>query len=298
MKEKSILLVLLIFALLWTFVVGAGLGWLIGDKNQPAPRPQPPIEIPGLGEEETAVQYDIIFVTKEENPRILSIGTWKKGNIQDGGAHYYNPKSGQWTNITKYIDTFSVTDDQGLNQLTSTITGTVEIENDYFAFNVDLIKTPMVVKAKERHVKFAGTTETTLVINDEKVPARVALLKDYNKDSVYFDLKEYGIETDWLVYWDENDNFYHLDITTMEKFNPLYEPHEFFAVLTPNNVIEHFENFLSVQNGDKVEITKNNEPVFILDLGPYYERGRSGIAKTYVASTNEGGIGAYLSIGN
>jgi hypothetical protein len=124
------------------------------------------------------------------------------------------------------------------------------------------------------------------------------LLKGYNTDSFRISHKDYGINTYWMMFVDEEGEFLHFDKTTLKKEHSKYKPHTFFGIQDPKaETVKYFEDGASIeQDENSVELQLGNGEIRNFELEEPFERFYE--SENYIISDGEGGTGIFLRIRN
>lgn len=297
--------VLFILAFFWTLAIGIVGTWLVIDQLLPITTTAPPVRITNPREEITQEEYDIVIVTKEKPYKVVALEILRDNNgPKSAQAHYFD---GEWHSARR--PTYIITDKTDTSQLVSrvtfsTSTGYTEtLGADTIAAHIESLYTPITIRTEKDYVKFGGATLQSgeyLTINGEPVESYAAMLKGYNKNTFNVDIEQHKVVTDWLMYWDKDWNFYHLDKTDVGVPHPKYESHEFFAKLINEGALGSVKyNFIdSVQNLEsQVVVTDVEGSVLTLNEGPGYNRSGNEKFPAKIVTGENGGIGIYITVG-
>lgn len=298
MKNSKVLILLLIGGFIWSFVSGIFVTYLL--FMSPKSTPPPPDS-----KKETIEEYDIVAVSEEQPHMMLVFDFIKRGEGFYGSGHYYNGAS--WESQVLTFKDSPVSDVASRNNSVNFISIETSINKNRFILDVPGIYTNMVIRAQEDYVKFGGSTQDSalyLTINNKPIKSYVALLKGYNFNYVEEDIEDLGVSTDWLIFWDRDWNFYHLDKTTVLNPSPYYSSHELFAAITKS---ENNFGTVSYFSGVDIERTKSGIRVHYLKEGQlqilgmlvdsgYKRFGYENMAHSYLATVDDRGIGLYMRL--
>jgi len=256
-----------------------------------------PISITGQTE------YDLVTLSDSNPPTIIFIEAIQTSKSFWGIAYFHNGTSWSQTDLLK--SNFSVTETNTLIQLENQINITFTIDDQTIGLNVPQLYTPIVIRAKNEFSKFGGSTNgflPYLTINNNPQNVRVGLLKGFNRDPKLIDVYDLGINTDWIMFWDQAGNFFHLDKTSTEKINTDYPAHEFYAIEN----FDQAQNLTGTVNNPKLaNINRNNDQVIIstnesvsltlTKISRFERPAWQDITQGYLISDGQGGYGVYLS---
>lgn len=287
-------MVLFAIGFIWMFVAGALISWFILCRTDLFTKNDPIIPINKIAREE----YDILFVSKDEPHKLLFIDYYKAGKIIYGNAHYYDGSS--WKQETVKSETVNVLPINSTNQSAYKINGTVGIDATKIDFSAPEIYTDMTVRARVDFSKFGGATETPsakITIGENSFDSYSALLVGFNSTEELVDWQSLGVKTDWLMLFDKDWNFYHLDNTVVDIFSPLYESHSFFAKSTNFGNVTYFPNFSLIKSQGKLSIKYGQFNKLDINFTATFDRkDYDGISWGGLATDTNGGVGVYLNI--
>jgi hypothetical protein len=302
--EKKVLnLILYVFSLFWVF--GAGLFVYKSFLCRDCPKgPSPSSEYVPFQRE-----YDLVLISKDLPRRAYSLDYVVRDDISYGYIYVYDGSS--WRSVQLNEGNFAIQDlgDQG--GMTSSIKVGFSMGRKEYRIEVPEIATPITIKSSNDYSKFAGATKlptATVNIDGDKTSRKfyAALLRGFNTNIYNLDLVEYGVNTDWLLFWDQDWNFYHLDKTTVEKFHPSYKSHSVFVRLGTDEAsdqldIVHYSPDILVRTRDNlVEVFSPKDassPKISFNKGSSYKRvGYSGLSEGFFVDSSDGGVGLYQSI--
>lgn len=304
MRGRIANIIIQLIALIWMF--GAGF-WFYGQLHPPTVTP---VVSPTPTRLNELVEYDVLIATQSDSPQLIFIEMVVPAQRDAYGyLHYFN--GSVWLQRTIDDSHVSITDHALTNasiRYANSIRVDVSIDDALIQLEVPQIYTPMVIRAEEEFTKFGGSvpsTEALITINTVSYPCQVALLKGYHRHYSAIDVYALGVQTHWIMYWDHAGNFYHLDQTAVEQYDPAYLPHEFFAQLNPSSqntnhgTVAYFANYSVDSDHDTLRITSTDStfPALTLAQGPALIRSYYADVSTGTITTGaDGGIGLYLHL--
>ncbi len=295
MDKKGFQIALLVTSgFIWMFLAGALVSWFIGHRTDPVTTNDPIIPVNRIAREE----YDVLFVSKTAPHKLLFIDYYKVGKIAYGNVHYYDGNSWKQRIIQNAaIDVLPIT---SLSQSAYTINGTVDIDAVKIDFSAPENYTDMTVRARINFSKFGGATETSsakLTVGEDAFDCYSALLVGFNSTEEPVNWQSLGVKTDWLMFFDKDWNFYHLDNTVVDIFSPLYESHSFFAKSTYSNSVTYLPDFSLSRSQNKLSVKYDQLNKLDTDIAATFDRGDyGGTSWGSLATGAGGGVGVYLNI--
>ena len=309
-KLKSLILPIgFTVCFIWSFFAG----FLI-HKYAVAPSGTTPKD-PSIPDSVIQEEFDIVLITNEDSPRIVFLDFVREGKKFYGKARYYNGTN--WISqdllennvrIAEHLRSTEISN--GVNYVDSTevdlnlLIGDVKIK--LFELN---IPTPIAIKTRKTFTKFAGaknSTESKLLIDNEVVDARVAILKAYNIEKDSTSEIDLGVNTYWYTFWDANGNFYHLDKSIVANPSKTYQSHDFFAILykEANPHVDYYSDSIAVaiENINKLKVSFKDAvstSYYEYSLSDFFERkGFDVPSRGAIIRDSSGGMGLYLDLGN
>lgn len=96
----------------------------------------------------------------------------------------------------------------------------VELDNNHFKITTDVLSNDMLIRSLPEYTKFMSEGRGTLSINDAAIPVYISYSRIFSSnfdqlpvtDTNYYD-KDNDVLTDWLLFWDADENFYFVDVT-------------------------------------------------------------------------------------
>jgi hypothetical protein len=189
---------------------------------------------------------------------------------------------------------------ENTSNLEYSFSGSFRLGGDTVEFEIPSINLEMVIRASQDVGKFGGVTPNASVkINGVESSAHVAVTAGFFNKFVPVNIAAQKVRTDWMMYFDKDWNFYHLDKTETEIPTADYYPHSFLAeVASPGGTVRYLDDFslskpdpqtlsLRSMDGD----TQLDENYTVEDsVIPY-----RGAKLSLIRGTN-GGIGVHLYI--
>ena len=233
------LLILIVFGLVWSF----SSGYLLKQQNNLYPSPTPPTSTTPIPttpianttpipprDDFAVTTYDIVAITTSEPKKVLYIERGIIESISFFFGYYFDGTT--WHTSESSLNKLTVAENDSLYKYSNTIAAEIYFDDTVVTVSVPEIFTNMVIRSEHEYLKFGGSTtsvDTYVSIDNTKLPSQVGLLKRYKKTFNGTDISSLDVTTDWMMFWDENGNFYHLDKTDVGVPNDEYPPHEFFA---------------------------------------------------------------------
>lgn len=112
--------------------------------------------------------------------------------------------------------------------LKQSVDGEVTIDNSTLNFNTGLLTNEVVIRSLAGYTKFLSKGDGTLSINGVNYPVYILYTRIYslNASEIQFYDTPFGLLTDWLVFWDNEGNMYHVDTTSVDKPTSKYQTHQ------------------------------------------------------------------------
>lgn len=221
----------------------------------------------------------IFMITKSEPYRIVGITVSRSGRnqkfLQNTRVSYFDGKN--WTrNLgAKKTNTSEITSDDitkswditydNTKVLKQNVSGQLEWGGHIISFKTDELSNNMGVRSLPEYTKFISNGSGTLSIDANATESvNVAYLRIYSNDSSKVLLDDYSekFNTNWLLFWDSNNEFYHVDKTEVLGNIPGYTSHS-IAFEIPSIGVVH-RTFDLITNSDnkakpsKITYTLNN----------------------------------------
>lgn len=111
--------------------------------------------------------------------------------------------------------------------LKQSVTGELNVDNTKINFDTSTLENEISIRSLPGYTKFMSEGSGFLVINNEKHDAYVLYTRIYSSNAS--ELLTYdgniGLLTDWVAFWDNDGNFYHVDSTEVKDPTPNYQTH-------------------------------------------------------------------------
>ncbi len=117
--------------------------------------------------------------------------------------------------------------------------GELEIKEHTISFKTGLLENELTLRSLPQYTKFISSSDGILVVNGISYDAKIAYARIYSSDvetvKVYNDGMNF--QTDWLVFWDNNGGFYHLDKTEVFPSTSKYRSHSIAYYKEPDGSV-------------------------------------------------------------
>ena len=185
----------------------------------------------------------IIFVSKNK-PRINLVATvsTSKGDgdnfTQNMRVSFFDGE--KWTRKSKSQNTknSSITSNDLVRKwkvdidpsrvLKQTLEGEVNVDKNEITFTSGTLSNEIGVRSLPGYTKFMSNGLGKMTVNGEILDAYVLYTHIYslNSSEIQFYDNPFGLTTDWIAFWDSEDNFYHIDSTSVDKPTEIYQTHQ------------------------------------------------------------------------
>jgi hypothetical protein len=269
---KAVLIILLSF---FTFGGVFVAGYLLGHTSvQPSETPiDMPINTSTGGSKFTAFDVgklyfdDTVVLITETTPRNILVATSVRSEAsgsksQNTRVSFYNGSKWIRQTTTQPISDFGIYGNTILKNWKATVDPTlvlrerieanINIDKNNISFKSDTLENEMTVRSLPGYTKFISESTAKLTVNGKTYNARIMYTKLYslNSKSLQFYDTPLGITTDWLIFWDEQGNFYHIDRTDVERPTDVYQLHRI-------GIYKSYEK--SVTKTFNVSVVRDNE---------------------------------------
>ncbi|EKD80412.1 MAG: hypothetical protein ACD_40C00108G0003 [uncultured bacterium] len=248
-KHTEIIILLLIFlGFISSFVSGYFIkDWFIAESNsttQPQPSSVPTTNtdkdsyLPGK-----AHQVDTVYILVKASPQPILIATVSRQEQNQNFAQttrisYFDGST--WTRDTKSQTTASIDiatndliqnwqiDTDPTRVMKQSATGNIKIHDLDLAFDTQELRNEIPVRSLPGYTRFYSVGSGTLTIAGQNFPAYVLYSRLYSSDSsqIQFYNQPFGLTTNWLAFWDQDGNFYHVDTTQVDQSTDIYQTHQ------------------------------------------------------------------------
>lgn len=117
--------------------------------------------------------------------------------------------------------------------------GQIQMDKTKINFNTGTLENEIGMRSLPGYTKFMSQTEGSINIDGKETPAHILYTHIYssNAEDIQFYNKSLGITTNWIAFWDEEGNFYHIDATNVDKPTNIYETHKIGVLENPQGQI-------------------------------------------------------------
>jgi hypothetical protein len=117
--------------------------------------------------------------------------------------------------------------------------GSIRINKNNLTFDTQELINQIPLRSLPEYTKFMAEGDGSLVINGQQVEAHALQTRIYSFNDTQIPRYDpaLGITTDWLAFWDEAGNFYHVDATEVAKPSAIYESHQIVVQKAANSTI-------------------------------------------------------------
>lgn len=189
------------------------------------------------------------------------------------------------------------------NNFEYSISGVFKLGNDTVEIDIPKIYLNMVIRAEPQVGKFGGSIVNpgaTIKINGNEEKAYAAVTAGFFSKYEPVDINYLGVRTNWLMYFDKDWNFIHLDKTEMDRQTALYYPHTFMSKIMNSNRNVVYLNYIDIKRNAPetylLSYTENNqffsEKLYVKNSVIPYSN-----TKMYMIENKDGGVGVYLTLG-
>jgi len=197
---------------------------------------------------------DTVMMITEERPRRILVATVTRNNqsgewVENVRASYFDGSvwtrrlaSGLATGAEIYsnslIKRWVVNVDKS-RVLKQSASGEIKIDSNLISFETGNLFNEIGMRSLPGYSKFMSTGKGSITINNKKLAAKVLYTRIYslNSSEIQFYSSPLGLTTDWVAFWDEKGNFYHVDRTEVDKPTPIYETHQIGVQVTKTGFV-------------------------------------------------------------
>lgn len=186
---------------------------------------------------------DTIMLVTKDAPQLTLIATATRGEqeqgyIQSTRVSYFDGKN--WTRLSdskntqdstivagKLLKNWLVNIDPS-RVLKQSVTAEVTFNNNDLAVISNTLLNEIGMRSLPGYTKFISQGTATLTVNGTLHEAHILYSRIYSENAadIQFYTQPFGLTTDWLAFWDDQGNFYHIDTTSVDKPTPIYQTHE------------------------------------------------------------------------
>lgn len=201
--------------------------------------------MPGTQQTPEGMRYfdDTILVLTEETPARAFLITATRKQTADGfqqstrtsffdGQTWVRKQTGQtYQDSGIHANTFIRSWNVGLHPsrvLRQSVRGEFTVNNQRVVVTMPNLSNEMTVRSLPGYTKFLSEGAATLEINGQRVAAKGLYTRIYsmNSNDIQFYDTPFGLRTDWVAFWDEQGNFYHVDRTNVAVPTAKYQAHQ------------------------------------------------------------------------
>lgn len=112
--------------------------------------------------------------------------------------------------------------------LKQTVDGEVTVNKKTIQFTSGTLENEISVRSLPGYTKFMSEGSGTLSLDGKSYDAYVLYTRIYslNASDIQFYSEPLGLTTDWMIFWDTAGNFYHADVTNVQKPTDIYQTHQ------------------------------------------------------------------------
>lgn len=192
----------------------------------------------------------IVLISKNE-PHYTLVATANRSENNDGkyvqGTRISFFNGSDWKRIIRsdinsdsgiksnnFINSWTIDFDKS-RVLKQKIDGQLNINETIVEFSTQVMENEIGIRSLPGYTKFMSEGDGTIIINGEPFESYVLYTRIYSSNSS--ELFKYdgniGLLTDWVAFWDNEGNFYHIDSTEVKNPIPNYQTHSIGVVKDP-----------------------------------------------------------------
>lgn len=146
--------------------------------------------------------------------------------------------------------------------LKQSASGEVSLDNNKIEFNAPLLLNEMGIRSSPKYTKFMSEADGTLTINGKIYGSHVLYNRIYSfnaPESLITTDDPSGINTEWLAFWDTENNFYSIDETVIDNKKTLdsYKAHSMAVAKSSSG---------SIQKSFTLKLIKNTQTNYKVDI--------------------------------
>lgn len=198
---------------------------------------------------------DTIMIVTMDKPQVSVIATvtraeQDKDYVQSTRVSYYDGSSWARQSMSKASKDSTIVSSNLIKSwdiaidpsrvLKQTVQGEVTINNTSLVFSTGVLQNEIVMRSLPGYTKFISSGTGTLTANGVMHQAYIAYTRIYslNAREIQFYNQSFGVTTDYIVFWDTQGNFYHVDATSVDKPTPIYQSHQLGIMENINGAVE------------------------------------------------------------
>ncbi len=191
------------------------------------------------------------------------------------------------------------------SNLEYSLSGTFKVNGETITFSIPSVFLTMSIRAQPDVGKFGGSLPAptaTISVNGKELESYAAVTAGFFTKFTPVDTKDLGVSTDWIMAFDNNWNFMHLDKSEMTTSTSYYYPHTFMAVsyIETNNINYLTDAFIFTPTDKSLFVSGfigtsavlNHNYTLVDSVNPY--RG----ATLSLIEEDLGGVGFHLKLSN
>lgn len=135
----------------------------------------------------------------------------------------------------QYIKSWSIATDE-TRVLKQSVNGEIALDSNKIVFSTGTLQNEIGMRSMPGYTRFMSQGTGRVWINGVEEEAYVLYNRTYslNSSDIQFYSQPLGLLTDWIAFWDTENNFYHVDVTNVAKPTAIYQTHQ-IAILDDNN---------------------------------------------------------------
>ena len=198
---------------------------------------------------------DTIMVVTKDKPQINLVATVTRAEqdtnyAQSTRVSYYDgtnwtrqsaSKTSQDSTIVSnnLVKSWSTTIDPS-RVLKQTAQGEITINNSSVVFSTGVLENEIGMRSLPGYTKFISNGTGILTVNSVPHQAYILYTRIYslNAAEIQFYNQQFGVTTDYIAFWDTQGNFYHVDVTSVDKQTPTYQTHQLGIMEDANGAVE------------------------------------------------------------
>lgn len=244
-----------------------------------------------------STEQELVVITETKPHQILYITT-----VTGSGEDYEDVRffDGSDWNVQSDEPQLRTAHSNPLSRVEQTVSGGWNVANQNIVLPATTILLTMPIKTDTPMYKFGGAVGGEIVINGKPQKAKTAYFKVHNFDRSYLNLQTAGVNTDWLVFWDEKGNFFHIDNTSVRVPTKTYTSHLFAGSKSLSGETKIHEKVRVRYDKNLKVILGDTDTLLDVQYGSRFPLGDFFGDKSTagVAETREGGIGVFSEVRN
>lgn len=261
-KKYGVIIALLIVGFISAFMSGFVISHVLTTEQPLSPSPTPTLAPQLSGDPQDTTKFlpgkfyfqDTIIAVSKNNPHVSLLATVSRTEQESRYSQNTRVSYFDGTNWFRDVDN-KITKDSTIvssllvnkwvvaldpsRVLKETASGQITIHNTPISFKTETLTNELTLRSLPGYTKFISATTGTLTIDGVEQEAYVLYTRIYslNAKDIQFYNQSLGVTTDWLAFWDENGNFYHLDSTVVSRPTPVYASHQIGFLKTKDSTV-------------------------------------------------------------